>query len=965
MKHLLSRIPYSRSLKFSVLLLAAAFSSMTPFIALSQATEASALRQGFRTPPADARIMMRWWWFGPAVTKPEITHELEQMKAEGIGGVEIADLYALELDDPGTGFHNQPFLSDEHIAMLKFAGEEARRLGLRVDVTLGSGWPFGGPHIPITQNAGVLRSEVIAPKEGETSVLLPSLTAGEKLIAAFTVSGQDSTSSLAGATQIPIEGATQTRLPLPTGTAAKSVLFFISSRTGMVVKRPSVGAEGFVLDHYDSVAVANHLHTVGDRLLQAFPDQPPYAVFSDSLEVAGSNWTGDFLVEFKKRRGYDLTPHLPSLIGDTGADTFAVRHDWGKTLTELIDERYMAEVQRWAHSHNTQFRSQTYGNPPVTIASYRFADLIEGEGAANPMMWRSFSWTRWAASAGHIYDKPVVSSETWTWLHSPSFRAVPLDMKAEADMHFLQGINQLIGHGWPYSPENLVEPGQRMYAAASFNAHNPWSFAMPEVATYLQRVSYILRQGKPAANVALYMPNDDAWASFNAVRELPSSANPITGPSAPGLNTNSVGSTPPNPYLANAAAWGNVSIDGSIKAMLDKDLVGTILDAGFSLDFIDPSVISRVGSRYPVLVVPNVSRIDLSTYRVIESYAKAGGIVIAVGKAPSLASGLTEAAQDSPEIQAITQRLFQDLNHLGHLVQNDADLRTALLQFGKPEVNYDTQQSSVGFMHRKLPDGDLYFVANTSNVPQLLKASFAHSSKKAEWWDPFTGENAAIKDGDHITEMIEPYGSRLLYFSNSAATFVTSPKAKSEGRRMQMDISTGWKLTIGNRAPIQLARLGSWTDSPELSYFSGTGLYEKEIILDKAVLTSGPIYLDFGPTKPIEVAATGRVVRTQALLEAPVRDVAEVSLNGTKVGTVWCPPYRIDVSKYLHAGSNSLSVKVANTAINELSGETQPSLRLLRALHGNTFQPQDMDDLKPLSSGLLGPISLHSEATEP
>jgi len=94
-------------------------------------------------------------------------------------------------------------------------------------------------------------------------------------------------------------------------------------------------------------------------------------------------------------------------------------------------------------------------------------------------MWRQFSDTRWAASAGHLFGKPVISSETWTWLHSPAFRATPLDMKAEADLHFLQGINQLVGHGWPYSPQTAGEPGWRMYAAGAFNAHNPWWFVMP------------------------------------------------------------------------------------------------------------------------------------------------------------------------------------------------------------------------------------------------------------------------------------------------------------------------------------------------------------------------------------------------------------------------------------------------------------------------------------------------------
>src|SRR5262249_37498619 len=162
--------------------------------------------------------------------------------------------------------------------------------------------------------------------------------------------------------------------------------------------------------------------------------------------------------------------------------------------------------------------------------------LPEGEGKATLLMWREFSDTRWAASAGHLFDRPVISSETWTWLHSPAFRATPLDMKAEADLHFLQGINQLVGHGWPVSPEGDREPGWCMYAAAALNAHNPWFPVMPELAAYLQRVSFALRQGKPASDVALLLPNDDVWASFKGRVTEDKAATSISGFDETGSN---------------------------------------------------------------------------------------------------------------------------------------------------------------------------------------------------------------------------------------------------------------------------------------------------------------------------------------------------------------------------------------------------------------------------------------------
>src|SRR5579862_662909 len=181
---------FLRKTAFSVCLLACSI-----LLGAQQPESLAQFEQSFANPPDDCRIMMRWWWFGPAVTKPELQRELEQMKAEGIGGVEIATLYPLALDDPQTGFHNQPFLSDEHLDAIRFAAATAKKLGLRVDITLTSGWPFGGPHIPVTQAAGALRLESISVPPGTDSVAVPYLDTGENLITAFLapiVSGQPS-----------------------------------------------------------------------------------------------------------------------------------------------------------------------------------------------------------------------------------------------------------------------------------------------------------------------------------------------------------------------------------------------------------------------------------------------------------------------------------------------------------------------------------------------------------------------------------------------------------------------------------------------------------------------------------------------------------------------------------------------------------------------------------------------------
>src|SRR5580704_7112028 len=117
----------------------------------------AAVQQGFVDPPDDARVMMRWWWFGPGVTKAELEREILAMKSGGIGGFEIQPVYPMEPDDHTTGFRNLPYLSDEFLDAVKFTSQTARANGMRVDMTLASGWPYGGPHVPVDQAASRLR----------------------------------------------------------------------------------------------------------------------------------------------------------------------------------------------------------------------------------------------------------------------------------------------------------------------------------------------------------------------------------------------------------------------------------------------------------------------------------------------------------------------------------------------------------------------------------------------------------------------------------------------------------------------------------------------------------------------------------------------------------------------------------------------------------------------------------------
>lgn len=873
---------------------------------------------------------MRWWWFGPSATKPELERELEQMKAAGIGGVEIATLYPLALDDPQSGFHNYGFTSDEHLDNLKFAAEQARRLGMRVDITLGSGWPFGGPHIPVTQAAGELRVERVSVPPGDSSAAVPALEAGEKLLAAFLVPQITGAPDYRQAHQLPLPAGPRIEIP-DSSASSREIVFFVSSRTGMMVKRAAVGASGFVLDHYDAAAIRNHLEHVGDRLLTAFGDHPPYAVFSDSLEDYGSDWTTDLLAEFQRRRGYDLTPLLPALIGDIGPETAAVRHDWGRTLTELAEENYLQPLHAWARRHSTLFRSQTYGYPPVTLSSNRFEDLPEGEGKATLRMWRAFSDTRWAASAGHLFGHPVISSETWTWLHSPAFRATPLDMKAEADLHFLQGINQLVGHGWPYSPPQAGEPGWRMYAAGAFNTHNPWWMVMPDLTAYLQRVSFALRQGRPATDVAIFLPEDDVWASFKARAAKRRSA---TG------TFDETGS--------------NVSMDESMPDFLGDKIIGQVLDAGFNLDFIDAGAIDTVGIPYKVLILPGVNRIDPATYEKIAEFARAGGILIATRRLPETAPGYRDAAAITARVKQISASLFRAKIPGAHYLPDERSLRALLDAALRPDFAVEPATPDIGFLHRRLDSGDLYFVANTGNREHAIHATFRAAAKFGEQWDPFTGKTEGIPDPGRVELDLQPYESRLLYFSGSPL----SPVDPQPAVQSRIDLSKDWKLTIDNTL-LKLENLTSWAGINKFRYFSGVATYEKTISVDGLVLQPGrAVFLDFGKGTPVPLPDPLPRFNMRTYLDSPIRDAAQVFVNEHPAGYVWHPPFRLEIAKYLKAGANTIRILVGNTAINELAGTDLPDYRLLYSKYGVEFEPQDMQNLKPLPSGILGPVSL-------
>ena len=894
------------------------------------------LQSGFVQPPDNTRILVRWWWFGPAVTKPELEREMNVMKAGGIGGFDVEPVYPLAVDGELPGVKNFKLLSPEHLEALRFTAQKAGELGLRMDLTLGSGWPYGGPQISRSDAADAIHaSPPVRVFTGQTSMALPTgggrRGGGENDAIVAALLGPV-TNALPGASRfVPLEITNRTALLPSDLCGATQVTFYTVGLPGLVnVKRAALGGEGYIVDHYSPAAIGKFIKEIAEPEIKACGTNPPYAIFCDSLEVAGENWTPNLLAEFQKRRGYDLKPLLPALFGDFGPKTPDIRQDWGQTVTEIFNDYFITAFRQLAHENQSRFTIQAYGTPPTALSSYAYCDLAEGEGYT----WKRFSPTRWAASASHLLGRPVTSSETFTWLHSPVFRATPLDMKGEADLHFLCGINQIICHGWPYTAEGVAYPGWSFYAAGVFNENNPWWIVMPDVAKYLQRVSYLLRQGTPVNDVALYLPNSDAWASF-------------------GRN-----------FSLTAALEGRVG--GSVKA---------ITDAGYDLDFFDDQLLEMRGKVsghtlafgdlcYRAVVLPGVERIPLATIRKIERFAHAGGLVVALGRLPDLAPGYKTPESKTEAVRDIVQHLFKDKTAPGIYIEDENQLGAALAKRLAPDVLISPAAPEIGVVHRHTAAGEIYFVANTGNQPENVRAAFRVAELQPEIWNPMSGgvSPATIREKSASSTMINlnlaPYASTIVAFTKRN---LPAPKTAPAPARIPspVDLSSGWTVRFGKAgASVAMDKLASWTTLQDTTNFSGVATYEKTITVAPEMLQDGlSLSLDFGTGKPT-TSQGGHGY--QADLEASIREAAVIYLNDQRAGSLWSPPYVLDVTGKLKVGENKIRVEAANLAVNYMASIQLPNYDYegVTRQFGNRFQPQNLDLIKPLPAGLLGPVSL-------
>ena len=905
----------------------------------------SASEEGFRDVPNASRIRMHWYVFGPAWTAPEAERQLRLMSEAHIGGVLIFPAYPIALDDSDRGVHNENYLSKEFLSVLDSVTRAATRFGLTVDTVLGTGWPYGGPSVSLEDSAHAIRMMHLPAGASWDKV---ALREGETPVAAFANEGG------------------VFRILGPAETPSTSVQLFYSAPTRMHVKRASLGAEGLIIDHYNPEALARFLHAVGDKLLDAAPRGSIRSIFSDSLEVYRATWTERLPEIFKAQRGYDLVFHLAAMFTDGHPDARDLRRDFWGVLSELAGETYVRPLAQWAHTRGVTTQVEAYGTPPVNISSYRYVDVPVGEHYE----WKEFNASRWASSGGRLAGKPVILAEAWTWLGLPNRFADTLEqLKLCSDLHFLSGINALYGLSYAYSPVALGSPGWVPYFGPAINHVTPsWPY-FRYLADYVNRASYVLQQGKPVADIAVYLPVEDAMAD-----------------------------APPDQLLLNWAVRDRLSSNGpppefSLKNALhyESDVVKSIITNGYAFDGIDTYTLNggmqcdggrlRMGDGdYGVLVLPNLTGIDVESAERIERFVRGGGTVIATRRLPNRSWGWLDRERRSARVREIIQQVFgasviragYQEHTLGSGLaifcgDEQGSFHKALRRL-QPDIQFAEPSEHVSFVHRRGADRDFYFLVNTGDEAQPLDATFRTGNRVPELWDLNTGNIEEIvvfeqtRVGTRIAFELGPLESKVFVFRNSPrqpAAIRTSLPLKPDGagvfdngayyvesasgrREIKVDgipapfvLAPRWRLTLGDNA-LELDRLESWTELPKQRFYSGRGVYEAEF---RAPACEGlGVVLDLGA----------------------VRETADIQLNGKPAGVAWMRPYRVDVTTLLKPGLNHVRIDVTNLLINQILGTGPIDYSKVYEKYGERFPPGDEWELirDPMPSGLLGPVRL-------
>jgi hypothetical protein len=860
---------------------------------------------------AEHRPWTRWWWLGSAVDRPNLTRSLEEFKQAGIGGVEICPIYGAK------GYEDRfiDFLSPRWVEMLAHTTTEAKRLGLGVDLTTGTGWPFGGPTVTAADASAraVLKSYDLAEGKG----LGERLPEG-KLGALVAVSADGQRLDLTARVK---DGRLDWTAP-----AGRWKLYAVVQQSPvMKVKRAAPGGVGNVLDPFSPAKLGRYLAGF-DKALAGFKAPLPRAHFHDSYEYYNASWTDDLFDEFRKRRGYDLSEQLPALFGDGPADTVArVKCDYRETLSDLHRD-YLLRWTDWCHRYGGQSRNQAHGGPGNIIDAYAAADIPECE------IYTHYAEThrpflKMASSAAHLTGRNLASAESFTWL-GEHFQVPLSKVKTATDYLFLAGVNHIFFHGIPYSPQDAPWPGWQFYAAVNFGPGGGLWRDLPAFNAYVARCQSILQSGKPDNDVLLYVPFHDVWQSPDGL-----------------LKTFTMPGTWMERYPVHAAAMELEKFGYAYDLVSDRLLAGAKVEKGG---------IEVGGNRYQVVVVPKCKVIPAATVKKLIDLARGGATVVFRGSLPTDVPGIGDLEKRRAELRDALKGVATDPKGArvgtGWVLVGE-DVNTVYRARGVRPVPVGT--TDIRGVRRAHPGGaHSFFLVNASDRPVDGWVPLRVGAGSVVLMDPLAEDRAGLgplmnaADGSvSVYLQLQPGESIILQtLPRLAATTPAWRYTRSAGEAVP--VAGTWKVEFIEGGPVlpaayETKELASWTtrDDPELKRFAGTARYTIEF--DRP---AGQCVLDLGK----------------------VCESARVSLNGKPVATLFCPPYRVPVSDHLKPGRNTLTVEVTNLAANRIADMDRRKVNWKYfydanlATHPDAKQRGVLDASKwPLfDSGLIGPVRL-------
>jgi len=636
-------------------------------------------------------------------------------------------------------------------------------------------------------------------------------------------------------------------------------------------------------------------------------------VLLDSWEAGMQNWTNNMLEEFKNRRGYALTPFLPCLAGCVVGNSDIsdrVLWDFRRTLADMFADNFYAITTEFFNKQGIK----TYGEASGVsleiledaLLCKKYVDIPMGEfwfRALHPEL-MYYQDVRGASSAAHVYGKQIVAAESFT---GGGFNS-PYELKKIGDYWLTQGINRFVFHTSAHQPLD-TKPGNTM-VGTHINRNITWAELAEPFMNYLSRCSFMLQQGKFAADIA-YLLDEGAPSTM-----------PIWGE---GLIP-----APPAGY-----DYDYINTDVLINRMSVSDNGKLILPDGMT---------------YSILVLPNSHLMTLPVLKKIYELVNGGATV--VGPKPVRTPGYSGFPGSDKILTELVSEIWGDLDGIsrtrrqvgkGKIIWGTSPASILAMNKIMPDVEFAGQlDSRINCIHRKAGESDIYFIVNSSDRPVETEVRFRITGKKAELWDPSTGKSQAagyLISGDRTTVpliLTERQSVFVVFRNNATAESKVLPQTHPV---ILETISGSWEVSFpsGMGAPdkIVLDTLKSLTISNNegVKYFSGTVMYKKTLEVPKSWFKENLHFL-------IDLGNVG--------------DIAELSINGTSAGILWKPPFRADITGLIRKGTNRLEIKVTNQWTNRLAGDQKaaPGKKILNSSLF-VFPGRGMNE-----SGLLGPVTI-------